>query len=446
MRRVLPSFQPRGEASSSGYVKTAGYLGVVYGLAGGLTYGFFAVCSHVLNPADYGEIVVLWTAAFITFSTIARPIEPFVSRSIAASEGNEQAKRHALLLAAGIQAALALGFVVVALLFKGPLEAGLFGGEGTLYWFFLATVVGFSIGFYVRGYLAGSRKFRTFAAMLFFEGGSRFACVLILLLGLSENRDVAAAAIALAPLGSLLPVIAVGVVGRTRTVSPAAASDLAVAPSVLSDRLRGVGKGSAFTAGVIVVMLSEQLLISTGPLLVRDEEGAALAGFVFNELMLLIAPLLLFQAVVTSLLPHLTRLRVRGAAGFEESLDLTLRATACFAMAVASVVILAGPALMQIAFGDNFEYPRSGLLLIALAMGFYLAATALNQALLAQGRAVQTALRWAVCGAFFVGWNLLAPLEPVRAVETGLLAASVLLFASLYKLQSGAQTSAGGLS
>ena len=60
-------------------------------------------------------------------------------------------------------------------------------------------------------------------------------------------------------------------------------------------------------------MLAEQTFLNAGPLLVRateGSEGAALAGFAFNVLLLARAPLVLFQAVQTSILPHLTRLWV----------------------------------------------------------------------------------------------------------------------------------------
>ena len=45
----------------------------------------------------------------------------------------------------------------------------------------------------------------------------------------------------------------------------------------------------------------------------EGEQGAALAGFAFNVLLMARAPLVLFQAVQTSILPHLTRLWVGGA-------------------------------------------------------------------------------------------------------------------------------------
>ena len=70
--------------------------------------------------------------------------------------------------------------------------------------------------------------------------------------------------------------------------------------------------GGGFAAAVFLIMASEQSLLNAGPLIVRGMEGAAAAGFIFNVLMIARAPLVLFQAVATSLLPHLTRLRASG--------------------------------------------------------------------------------------------------------------------------------------
>ena len=54
-------------------------------------------------------------------------------------------------------------------------------------------------------------------------------------------------------------------------------------------------------------MFSEQAFLNAGPLIIRGLQGAAAAGFIFNVLMIARAPLQLFQAVSTSILPHLTR-------------------------------------------------------------------------------------------------------------------------------------------
>ena len=55
-------------------------------------------------------------------------------------------------------------------------------------------------------------------------------------------------------------------------------------------------------------MFSEQAFLNAGPLITRGLQGAAAAGFIFNVLMIARAPLQLFQAVSTSILPHLTSL------------------------------------------------------------------------------------------------------------------------------------------
>ena len=54
---------------------------------------------------------------------------------------------------------------------------------------------------------------------------------------------------------------------------------------------------------------------------------------------------------------------------------------------------------MQIAFGDKFTYDRAGLAIVAVGMGFYLSAAALNQAALAQGQARRAAVCWVACAA-----------------------------------------------
>src|SRR6185295_20025664 len=66
--------------------------------------------------------------------------------------------------------------------------------------------------------------------------------------------------------------------------------------------------GTGFAAAVLVIMFSEQAFLNAGPLVARGLQGAAAAGFIFNVLMLARAPLQLFQAVSTSILPHLTNL------------------------------------------------------------------------------------------------------------------------------------------
>ena len=66
-------------------------------------------------------------------------------------------------------------------------------------------------------------------------------------------------------------------------------------------------------------MLAEQTLMNAGVLIVapsRDKAGltVGITGFVFNVLLIVRAPLQLFQAIQTSILPHLAGLEARESA------------------------------------------------------------------------------------------------------------------------------------
>jgi O-antigen/teichoic acid export membrane protein len=155
--------------------------------------------------------------------------------------------------------------------------------------------------------------------------------------------------------------------------------------------------------------------------------------------MIVRAPLVLFQAVATSLLPHLTRLRSTGRETGEEAFRLSVRMTvlivAGFTGAVALIVLAVGPELMQIAFGEKFTYDRAGLLIVTAGMGFYLTAVTLNQAALASGQVRRAALCFATSAAGFVIWSLLPVLEDeFRRIEVGYAGAAALLCGLLYLL------------
>jgi O-antigen/teichoic acid export membrane protein len=190
-------------------------------------------------------------------------------------------------------------------------------------------------------------------------------------------------------------------------------------------------------------MLCEQTFLNAGPLMVKataDSGGAALAGFAFNVLLIARAPLQLFQAVQTSILPHLTRLRASGDADpFARSVNLTLAAIAGFAGVVALVMLAAGPQVMDLLFGGEFDYERGGLVLVSIGMGLYLSAATLNQALLAHARASQSAACWVTCAAAFVLFLVIVEFDDrVLQVELAFTAAAALLSSSLYALYSRA--------
>jgi hypothetical protein len=101
-------------------------------------------------------------------------------------------------------------------------------------------------------------------------------------------------------------------------------------------------------------------------------------------------------------------------------------------------MLVAGPQVMRLVFGDELHYTRGGLALIAVGMGFYLSAATLNQAALAVGRARQAATCWIVSAATFVGFLLLPGFQDrVLQMEIGYTLGAVLLTSLLYTLYRG---------
>jgi O-antigen/teichoic acid export membrane protein len=153
------------------------------------------------------------------------------------------------------------------------------------------------------------------------------------------------------------------------------------------------------------------------------------AGFTFNVLLIARAPLQLFQAIQTSILPHLTRLAAGGESDpFRRSVNVTLIAIAGFASCVALVMLIAGPFVMDVVFGGDADYDRLGLVVVSIGMGLYLSAATLNQALLAHGRAKQATAAWALAAAGFVAFLLGLDFDDrVLQVEIGYLGGAAVL-------------------
>jgi O-antigen/teichoic acid export membrane protein len=273
--------------------------------------------------------------------------------------------------------------------------------------------------------------FGLYGGLVFIESVARCMFALAVALSIVEGQTATALGIAAAPLLSL--VVVPWALGRRIRTGGGPPPDESGEPEFT------LSHGTGFAVAVLAIMLAEQTFLNAGPLVVKataDSDGAALAGFTFNVLLIARAPLQLFQAVQTSILPHLTRLDVSGESDpFRRSVNVTLIAIAGFAAAVALVMLVAGPAVMDLVFGGDADYERGGLVLISLGMGLYLAAATLNQALLARARARAACACWLGSAALFVGFLLLPGFDdPVLQVEAGYAGAALLLSALLYTL------------
>ncbi|HMI81539.1 MAG TPA: hypothetical protein VK480_07105 [Solirubrobacterales bacterium] len=424
--------QGDGTATSAQYGKTASFLAIGVGLTGVITYAYFLIASHVLSKPDYGQITVLWSAVFITISTLYRPVEQLLSRHISERLVKAEPLGQAMRVASTIQIGLALFFAVLALALRGPIQDDLLEGNETLYWVFFGAVLFYAASYFARGFLAGQRTFGLFTALILSESCFRTLFAILVAVGLLSGQSWVAIGIVAAPSLSLM-VVPFAFLRRAKKRQAQAPPEAEQTPS----EEMTMKEGGGFAAAVLVIMFSEQAFLNAGPLVIRGLEGAAAAGFIFNVLMIARAPLQLFQAVSTSILPHLTSLRAStdpdSEREFHRTVLMVLTGVAIFAVLAAVAFLAAGPQMMQLAFSAKFEYDRPGLLLVTLGMGLYLGAVTLNQACVAQGQVRRAAARWISCAGFFILWNFLPIVEnEFRRVEIGFALTAGVLFALLY--------------
>ena len=427
--------------TSSGYGRGAAILSAGIGATGLITFAYFSLASYALEPDSYGNITLLWSAVFVTVSVLYRPVEQLLSRTIADHDARGIGGSSHLRVAGTIQLALGAAFVAAALALREPIRDDLLGGSRALYWVLIVAVLAYAASYFARGFLAGHHRFGLYGGLVFMEATSRLMFALAVTVGIASGQAAVAMGIAAAPLVSL--VVVPMALGRRRSspvpVEPAQL-DAAARDEPAAEPQFTLSRGAGFAVAVLLIMLAEQTFLNAGPLLVKASEGgaagAALAGFTFNVLLIARAPLQLFQAIQTSILPHLTRLRAGGEEDpFRRSVHVTLLAIAGFTVAVALLMAAAGPALMDLVFGGEGSYERGGLVIIAVGMGLYLAAATLNQAALARQRTVAAATSWVAAALGFVAFLLLVDFEDrVLAVELAYTAAAAALATLLYAL------------
>jgi O-antigen/teichoic acid export membrane protein len=453
-----------GAAGDSSFASGARILSIGIASTGLFTFAYLATASHVLGPGSqaYSRISLCWSVMFVILSVIYRPIEQLLSRTIA--------DRHArglggnvLTTPALLQASFALAFAGAALGLHHTIEHGLFDGSVTLFWILFVGVLVYAGSYFARGWLAGNRRFALYGALVFLESTSRFVFALVAAVGISHGQNAIAVGMAAAPFVSLC--VIPFAFRHLRDARPDAAVEMhavetgdtiaeGVAAVAAVDEPSGLalGSGGGFAISVVAIMLAEQTLLNAGVIVVAANSHFNLTlgvtGFVFNVLLIVRAPLQLFQAVQTSILPHLTGMAAGDAQDeFRRTIRLTVLMIAAFAGAVALGLLAIGPPVMKALVGAKagFSYDRYGLALVGAGMGLHLVSGTLNQALLARGRAPLSAAAWLVTAGAFVAFVATPTIgNEVTRVEVGYGGATALLALLLWLLyRATAQAPAG---
>jgi O-antigen/teichoic acid export membrane protein len=436
---------PAGSEGRS-YGSGARILTIGIASTGIFSFLYLALASRSLPSDAYGRISLMWSVMFVILSVIYRPIEQLLSRTIAERRARGL-EGHPLRVPATIQASFALLFLVVALALRAQITDHLYDGSHALYWMTVVGVLAYAGSYFARGWLAGHQSFGLYGGLVLLESTSRFLFAFAAAIGITHGQSAIALGMAVAPFISL--VVVPFALTRLRVLGEPA--DPRHEAQFLDAGMEGpahaeieeavadltMHHGTRFAISVFAIMLAEQTLMNAAVLIVNASSGEALAGFVFNVLLIVRAPLQLFQAIQTSILPHLAGLEARASGEqFARAIRVTVLTIAGFAGAVALGLLAIGPWVMSTLLGDKgFSYDRGGLALVAIGMGFHLIAGTLNQAALARRRAGLAAAAWLLCAALFVAWVISpAVSDEVLRVETGYFGAAFLLSGLLFGL------------
>lgn len=459
--------------SPRSYGSGARILSIGIASTGLLTFAYFSIASHVLGEVPTKRIDLLWSVMFVIISVIYRPIEQLLSRTIADRRARGHAE-HPLRVPITIQLSSALVFLMVTLALHGELVNHVFDHYGALYDVLVVGTLAYAASYFARGWLAGHEYFALYGGLVLMESVSRISFAIAVAVGISSGQTAVALGIAAAPFVSLVVIPAAfarrggerrqsAARGDPRAeqdggepTDPRAAeqADTALSGPITVDEaeaaLAGPGtegaqevaahddlslrRGTGFAFWVSGIMLSEQTLLNAAVLTVdATSSNRALAGIVFNVLLIARAPLQLFQAIQTSLLPHLAGLEAtQGREAFGRAIRLTVLAIAAFAAAVALGLLTVGPFAMRHLFGQHYSYNRFGLALIGAGMGLHLVSGALNQAALARNHARAAAACWGFAAVVFLAWMITPAVgNQLLRAEIGYAGATALLAGAL---------------
>jgi O-antigen/teichoic acid export membrane protein len=435
---------PQPPGGNDSFATGARVLSIGIASTGIFTFAYLATASNVLGIGAYSRISLCWAIMFVILSVIYRPIEQLLSRTIADRQARGLSG-HILRTPAIIQSSFAVLFLIVALALRHTIEHDVFDGSSALYWILVVGVLAYAGSYFARGWLAGHKRFALYGALVFLESTSRFLFALAVAVGIGSGQGAVGLGMAVAPFVSLCVIpFAFTHVRRGTGASGIEVADAAregpahaqVEEAAVDLSLR---HGGGFAAAVVAIMLSEQTLLNAGVLIVAASRGSGgiasgLTGFVFNVMLIVRAPLQLFQAIQTSILPHLAGLEANESAEeFHRAIRLTVLVIAGFALAVALGLLAIGPFVMKALLGNHdFPYHRFGLALVGLGMGLHLASGTFNQAALARGRARAAALCWLTAAALFVLFVAVHTISnDVTCVEVGYFGATAVLCALL---------------
>jgi O-antigen/teichoic acid export membrane protein len=350
---------------------------------------------------------VLWALVFGVGNGIMQPLEQEVARAVSSRRARGIGAGPVIRRAVALGAVFAVGVCVLVVVGQAFVRRDTVNG-----WLLVAFVVGllaFCAGHLARGVLSSNHRFGGYATFFATDGVSRVVL-----------------AASLAALG----VTAVGAYGMVFALTPfvGIAAAMARQRGLLEDGPEASWKELTTALGWLLLgTVSLSLLIQGGTIAVdwlATAEQREAAGVFLNGLQTARIPLFLFQAILASLLPKLSRLASTTAwADFERALVRLVVAILAVGTVTTIVAAVVGPFFIGVVFGAELVLSSRDLALLAISFVIIMAAICLDQALVALSSHHRMAFGWFLALVVFVVATALGNDLYLR-VEVGLLAGS----------------------
>ncbi|QIG44786.1 hypothetical protein G5V58_20180 [Nocardioides anomalus] len=337
------------------------------------------LAGRSLGPAGFGALSSLYLLVTSVATGLFTPLEQEVTRRRGVERSRHTWDRSLTRRALGHGQAAA-GAALVLALAAYPLTVRVLGDQDWLVVSLCLALPGYAAWFEVRGELAGQGHLRRYGTQLVVDGASRMVGALALVLTGGESVATFGLLFGLSPWITLL---------------------LTLPGWRLAPEQRRAGPADPLARPLALLVLSalaSQLLINAGPLVVNllaTDDERDLAGVYLAVLVVVRIPVFLFSAVQPGYLRSLAEYVGGGdRQAFDELVRRVLMTVAGVSAAVCLASTALAPPLVSWVFGFDQRLDRATCLLLTLAVGLFLVAVVLAQALLALGHHVWVTTGW----------------------------------------------------
>lgn len=359
-------------------------------ISGVLTFGFQFLSAQVLGKPDFGRLMLLWSATFMTVQILWIAGTQTLGRHVSERESKGQDWTPVVRAVRRWQAGVLVVFVIGSLVASPLLTSVAFRGEYWLTIIFIVAVAAYAPEYFRRGIFNGHRQFSRLGGQILAESSGRLLIAAAFLV-MGYGVIGPAIAIAVAPLIGVLAV-------RPAPVTP---------PESVGEPF-DAGSASRFAAPVLACMVCAQAYANGGPLLVNFFGGTyPQIGLFGASLILTRIPQYVISPAIGSWLSHASRkLSTEGPEAFDRFVAWAAGLVGLVGLLMLGGTWVLGQWAIKLAAGQDYNPGRGLLMSLAALAALYLICDLMNQTLFARGLGRLAALAWVsslpVAGLFLV--------------------------------------------